>query len=172
MANPLMASLELLLWRPTPQKPDFTDPENSKTMFLVDLDNEHTNPVVTKQNGDCAFEGCAAHRRVAANNGAPAKNLIEFKHKITMSTITESALSLKLALWWRPTPQKPDIRASEPGDIYEAAFGLGHASKGYDSAVELGRHNNYGVNARLTQLGFSATARILELTITVNLPVW
>ena len=181
--NSMMASLELLMWRPTPQKPDivggspvpgsgedYSTPESSKTMFLLDLDNEHASPLVMKQNGGCAFEGCASHRKVAASTSTPAKNLVEFKHRITMNTVTESALSLKLALWWRPTPQRPDLRASEPGDIYEGAFLLGHANNGYESAVELGRHANYGVTARLAQLGYSATARMLELTITVNLP--
>jgi hypothetical protein len=179
MAIPSMASLELTMWRPSPQKPDiaegspapedgkdFSSAESFNTMFRIDSKADHGSEVLAStNNGGCAFEGGLTHRLAA--NGAP--RTIELKHKITTSTMTEAGLSLRLTMW-RPTPQKPDAaNAGEPVETYDAYFMLGQASAGCDIELKPCAKNNCTFTSRLVQLAYSAAARILELTVTVKL---
>lgn len=180
MASPMMASLELMTWRPTPVKPDiavgsptpesdeFTGSESFKTSFLIDPEKDaDSQSLKSAVNSESAFEGCMSHRKPA--NGSP--RTITLQHKITTNIMSEAALSAKLTLWsWRPTPVKPDLRAGEPSDSYEAAFVLGPADQGYNATLAPSKQKDCTVTSSLAQLAYSATARILELTITITTP--
>lgn len=175
-----MASLELTTWRPTPIKPDlvggsstsstnndFISDESFKTMFLVNPTQDNESALLqSPKRGDSAFEGSMSHRLAAGAGANGAQHNVEFKYKITTSLMTEAALSFTLTLW-RPTPIKPDNAnvGGEAMGTYNGYFVFGQARDGCDVELTPCVVNNCEFSARLTQLAYSATARILELTI-------
>ncbi|MEK7729332.1 MAG: hypothetical protein AAB354_13040 [candidate division KSB1 bacterium] len=181
--SPSMASLELLMWRPTPVRPDlvgtttgtessagYTSVENFKTMFQIATDKDlDSREVRSPGNDGSAVEGSLSQRKAVTAPQATPRTIV-LKHKITTSTLTEAALSAQLVMW-RPTPVRPDFtNAVEPLESYNANFALGEASAGCDIQLEKCPKSNCTFSARLVQIAYSATARILELTITITMP--
>lgn len=170
-----LTSLEVVMWRPTPERPDrvaavagaesgtsFSALESFKSMFSVARDQNTTSEQVSKhENPNCNFDACMSHR--VAANGKPRE--IELKTKITTSVMTEAALSVQLSSW-RPTPERPDYTEN-----YNAYFLLGAASAEESAVHEVKpvAGNNFNVTFQLKQLAFSGTARILELTVSATL---
>lgn len=119
MANnqvPSMASLEITMWRPTPQKPDV--PNGSPNAAEADYwrPTPQKPDAVTdepgKSNGFTAAEKInKMFEIVSSSNGA--LQAPQFKATIETAIETKAALSAQIILW-RPTPQKPDV-AKKPG---------------------------------------------------------
>lgn len=97
-----MASLEVTMWRPTPQKPDEVIDEPGKN-----------NDFIAAEKINKMFE------IVASTNGA--QKAPQFKTTIETEIETKAALSAQILLW-RPTPQRPDVAKTsvllEPFNVY------------------------------------------------------
>jgi hypothetical protein len=183
MASLNMVSLELLMWRPTPQKPDIagnsSDPENTtdftntesfKAMFHFDPNrNGFGEPLQRVAGNDCAFEARLSYLKP---NGRDLKNKsagkLELKSAIKTSAMTDAALSMKLTLW-RPTPQKPDSKGGIVAKSYEGYFLFGPAHEPYQYDVHLDSQNDEAVAQLIQRNDESDVDRTLDLTITVPL---
>lgn len=172
MAEFSMVSLELQMWRPTPQKPDISgsnpsDPENRtdftsmesfNAMFHIDPSLNGRGKQIKRAGGsDCAFAAC-----LSANGTNGGLNALATKVMIKTNTMTAAAISTKLTLW-RPTPQKPDIRAGSATKSYQAYFVLESAK----DASPLKASLEDGVLVDLAQRDASETERTLEIIFTI-----
>ncbi len=197
--SPNMASLDLVMWRPTQEKPDrprivqkgmgFTVLDSCKVFFDLEFEGDVAIFPITWKSGKDSVVEVRRYKTQPSTSTSVSQEAFEFKTTATTEMQSESMLSVGLVMW-RPTQEKPDslgtleddhgaLRplAHKGGIAFEtcdANFHLKPVEEGCDIRL-WEKKREYTFDAALKQkqaaaVGRAVAPRTLDLTLKITAP--